>query len=299
MKKNANWLVLGLGIVSWSFLGPASVQAIDPDAPQKEAALKKALTFFASFENGMDAEFGGGDRRVFSASSAQRKDGKPGLPREEWEIASNQGRNGGNALRFVKRSQRVAYFPAKGNIAYQTKDWSGTISFWLNLDPNVDLGDWYCDPIQITEKAWNDAAIWVDFTKSDKPKHFRLGVLSDLSSWNPKKTLDFDKLPPGQQPSVVLTTPPFFRGRWTHVAITFDNFNTDKADGMATLYLDGKPTGSISPRNQTFSWDIDKAAIQIGMGYVGLFDELALFRRALTPEEISFLQGFSGKWAQP
>ena len=49
-----------------------------------------------------------------------------------------------------------------------------------------DLKPGFCDPIQITDKAYNDSAIWADFTKDDKPRHFRLGVFGALKSWNPE-----------------------------------------------------------------------------------------------------------------
>lgn len=256
--------------------------------------IRDSLTFSATFEKGLDADFSKGDRRIFVATSAERKDPKPGLPKDEFEIAKGQGRNGGNALRFIKKSNKVAFYKAAGNIDYRKEDWSGTISFWLNLDPQIDLGDWYCDPIQITEKTWNDGAIWVDFTKSDKPKHFRLGTLADLKAWNPQKNLDFDKLPPGEQPSVVLKRSPFARGQWTQITITFEHFNTGKPDGTASLYLDGKLQGTVSPRNQLYTWDPEKAAIQIGMGYVGLFDDLKIFNRALKEKEIQLLQDQKG-----
>jgi len=41
-------------------------------------------------------------------------------------------------------------------------------------------------PIQITDTEYNDAAIWVDFTRDDKPRNFRLGIFGDLKVWNPK-----------------------------------------------------------------------------------------------------------------
>ncbi|MFO0804245.1 MAG: LamG-like jellyroll fold domain-containing protein [Gemmataceae bacterium] len=181
-------------------------------------------------------------------------------------------------MKFVKKSGKVVLFKAAENIAYRKENWSGTVSFWLKLDPNKDLGDWYCDPIQITEKTWNDGALWVDFSKDDKPKHFRLGAFADLKVWNPANK-DFEKMAAAERPMHTVTKPPFMRDRWTHVAFAFENFNTGKADGAAKLYLDGKLQGAITGRNQRFTWDVEKAAIQLGMSYVGLFDDLALFDR--------------------
>ena len=183
-------------------------------------------------------------------------------------------------------------------MAYRQQDWSGTASFWLRLDPQVDLGDWYCDPIQITEKAWNDAALWVDFSKDEKPKHFRLGALADLKVWNPTNR-DFEKMTAAERPIYVVTQPPFSRGTWTNVVITFEKFNTGKPNGLAKLYLNGKLQGAVSGRNQIYSWDQEKAAIQIGMGYVGLYDDLAFFDRALNEAEIKVLNTLQGPLAVP
>ncbi|MDB5384586.1 MAG: hypothetical protein JWM11_232 [Planctomycetaceae bacterium] len=262
------------------------------------AATRQALTFSASFDRGANADFAKGDKRIYTALSAERKDPQPGLPGGEIEVAQGQGRHGGAALRFIKKSDKVVFYKAAGNVAYRQQDWSGTASFWLNLDPQTDLGDWYCDPIQITEKAWNNAALWVDFSKDEKPKHFRLGVLADLKVWNPTNR-DFEKMAAAERPVYVVTQPPFERGTWTNVVITFEKFNTGKPDGLAKLYLNGKLQGIVAGRNQIYSWDREKAAIQIGMGYVGLYDDLALFDRALNETEIQALYNLQGPLAAP
>jgi hypothetical protein len=260
--------------------------------------IREALTFWASFDKGADADFAMGDNRIYTASSGERKDPKPGLPIGEIEVAEGQGRHGGDALRFIKRSNKVVFYKAAGNVDYRRQNWSGTASFWLSLDPQTDLGDWYCDPIQITEKTWNDGALWVDFSKDEKPKHFRLGALADLKVWNPTNR-DFEKMTAAERPMYVVTQPPFDRGKWTHVVITFESFNTGKPDGLAKLYLNGKLQGTISGRNQTYSWDQEKAAIQIGMGYVGLYDDLAIFHQALSDAEIQTLYTYGGRLAVP
>lgn len=262
------------------------------------AEIRKALTLSATFDSGPDADFAKGDKRIYTASSAERKDPKPGLAPDEFEVAKGQGRRGSDALRFIKKSNKVVFFKAAGNIDYRKENWNGTASFWLNLDPQKDLGDWYCDPIQITEKAWNNGALWVDFSKDEKPKHFRLGAFADMKVWNPAKR-DFEKIPAAERPMYTVTRPPFGSGKWTHVAFTFENFNTGKPDGVAKLYLNGKLQGEVSGRNQLFTWDPEKAAIQIGMSYVGLYDDLAIFNRSLSEVEIQALHTHEGRLAAP
>jgi hypothetical protein len=274
---------------------PSSGAAQENDSA---TATRQALTFSASFDRGPDADFANGDKRIYTASSAERKDPRLGIVAGEIEVVKGQGRHGSNALRFIKKSENVAFYQAAGNVDYRKQNWSGTASFWLSLDPQTDLGDWYCDPIQITEKTWDDAALWVDFSKDEKPKQFRLGALADLKVWNPTNR-DFEKMSAAERPLYVVTQPPFARGTWTNVVITFEKFNTGKSDGLAKLYLNGKLQGAVSERKQIYSWDIDKAAIQIGMGYVGLYDDLALFNRALTEVEIQALYASKAPLALP
>jgi Concanavalin A-like lectin/glucanases superfamily len=269
-------------------LAAAQENAKEKEKSVRVAAIRKSLTFWASFDAGTNADVAKGDKQIYTASSPERKDPRPGLPAGEIDLAKGEGRRGGDALRFIKKSGKVTFYKAAGNVDYRRQDWSGTASFWLSLDPQTDLGDWYCDPIQITEKTWNDAALWVDFSKDERPKHFRLGALADLKVWNPGNR-DFEKMTPAERPMYVVSRPEFARGKWTQVAITFENFNTGKPNGVAKLYLDGKLQGAVSGRNQLYSWNMEKAAIQIGMGYVGLFDDLALFDRALNDDEVQTL----------
>jgi hypothetical protein len=57
-------------------------------------------------------------------------------------------------------------------------------------------------------------------------------------------------------------------------------------ESTATLYLNSQSQGSLKAPLK-FSWDPSKAAIMIGLSYIGDFDELAIFNRALTAEEIA------------
>ena len=237
------------------------------DAPRTPA---ESLTFSASFEKGPDAEYAKGDARLYVATSLKREDAKPGLS-ADIAIVKEEGKRGG-ALHFLKQTEAAVFYKVDKNLAYKAKEFQGTIAFRLKLDPETDLAPGFTDPLQITERAWNDAAIWVDLS-NDKPRHFRLGGFADLKVWNPSNA-DFDKMPPEQKPMFDAGKAPFRSDRWSHVAITFENFNTGETNGVASLYLDGKRLGSLSPRNQMFTWNTDKAAIMFGINYKGLFDEL-------------------------
>lgn len=250
------------------------------------ASIKAALTLHASFDHGLDADFAKGDPVLKTAPSmAKRSEGKPGLPEGgPIRVARGEGITG-DALRFGPNPSAVVHYAALNNVSWNPTNWSGTVSFWLRLDPQTDLQPGYSDPIQLTSHAWNDAAFFVEFTPDDKPRHFRLGAYADLKVWNPNNR-KWEEMPFEEKPLVRVTHPPFSRDQWTHVAFTWDHFNTGRGDGVARLYLDGELRGTIGPRVQTFTWEPDKALVMLGLSYSGLWDELAIFNRPLTAEEI-------------
>ena len=270
-------------------VGARSSLAAAPASADALSTLRSALTFHASFDGSADATFALGDNRVFSASNMnQPRTGTPGLPRNvAVSLARGEGRFGG-ALRFHKKVPDMIFFQAKQNVAYRTNNWSGTVSFWIKLNPDEDLEPGYCDPLQITPREWNDAAFFVDFSKDERPRHFRLGAFADRAIWDPNKR-DYDRVPLTERPLVTVTKPPFSRERWTHIVFTFANFNTGRKDGVAKLYLDAQPQGAITGREQTFTWEPAQAIVMLGLNYTGLYDDLAIFNRDLTEAEIGTL----------
>lgn len=244
------------------------------------ADWKSELLFRAGFDGSLDAATAKGDGKLYTAPTYKRlAEAQPGLTGAPVEHLKSDGRMGG-ALRFTKKNTAAVFYKAENNARFD----AGTISFWLKLNPDQDLEPGYCDPIQLTAKDYNDAAIWVDFTRDDKPRHFRLGVFGDLKSWNPTD------IPPDKNPNftnrlVVVKQAPFSRDRWTHVAISYENLGTPK--GRATLYLNGASQGNTPVIGEPFSWSASNATIRLGVNYVGLFDDLALFRRPLTANEIA------------
>jgi hypothetical protein len=81
----------------------------------------------------------------------------------------------------------------------------------------------------------------------------------------------------------------FKASEWHHVAMTWENFDTNRSDARTALYVDGKPIGELKGREIGMEWDFDKARIYIAVGYIGLLDEFAVFNRALTQAEIGLL----------
>lgn len=244
-----------------------------------DLSLKTALTFYASFDGGTDADISRGDKRLFTLINKEPKLGN----KTEGMSRMVKGRGlSGDALLFTKRNAKWLLYNGAKNFHFAEKNWSGSVSFWLKVDPINGLDPGYVDPIQITPNTWNDASFFVDFAKDGNPRSFRLGAFADKSVWNPENK----DIPEPQRPLVPAKSNPFSSDKWTHVAFTWENFNTGKKDGVATLYLDGKNEGIITEWNQKFSWAGKPYRILIGLNYMGLFDELACFNRALSSKEI-------------
>ncbi len=249
--------------------------------------LRDALLFHASFDHGVDADFAVGARGFSNAPSMKDRDAaQAGLPAGgPIRLAANEGVFG-NALRFTQRESPLVFFSAERNAGYRGTNWNGSVSFWLRVEPATDLAPGYCDPLQITPRAWNDAAFFVEFEKRTNDIPFRLGIYPDTSAWNPSNRR-WDDMTPAEKPLLTVAHPPFSGDQWTHVVYTFADFNSGRSDGVARLYLNGIPVGEISPRLQTFSWDEARSLIMLGIGYVGLWDELAIFNRTLSPGEVA------------
>ena len=244
-----------------------------------DAPLKTALTFYASFDKGTDADLAKGDKRLHTLvdkhpTVGNHTDNMTRLVKGKGLI--------GDALLFTKRNAKWLFYDGENNFEFKKKDWNGTLSFWIKVDPINELDPGYVDPIQVTPFTWNNASFFVDFDKGGRPRSFRLGAFADKAVWNPENK----DVPEPQRPIVPAKSNPFSKDKWTHVAFTWERFNTGKKDGVATLYLNGKKEGSITDWNQQYSWTGKPHRILIGLNYMGLFDDLACFNRALSEKEL-------------
>jgi hypothetical protein len=258
------------------------------DQGNYRSSLAEALTFHASFDHGPDADYGQGDRGIWSVkieNDQETGELTPGLGQPTLTIADGQGKFG-SALEFTRETSHVVLFKAAGNVAYSASGFSGTASFWMRGDP-TEIPQRYCDPFQITDKDYSDACIWIDFTKNDTPPDFRLGCFGDQPVWDitghrGASEEFFFRL-------AKVAEPPFTKGAWTHVVITWSGINTSRG-GRARLYLDAQYMGATSRIDEPFTWDVEKTAIRLGTGhYVGLFDDLAFFNRPLSADEVRAL----------
>lgn len=253
-------------------------------------ALKSALTIHASFDKGLDADFAKGDPKLYTMTDRGKKVAKAGLHTKDKSGITKEGKFG-SALQFKTGDAPWIFYHAKDNLSYNTKSWSGSSSFWLKCDPVDGLAKGYCDPIQFTPRAWNDASFFVDFNKEGKPRDFRLGAFADNKVWNPKG----GDVPEAKRPLLTAVDPKFGAHKWTHVLFTWEGFNTGKKEATAKLYLDGKLNGTLTGWDQKFTWKPDETArLLLGLHYVGIFDEFSCFNRALTDKEVKRIYEMKG-----
>ncbi len=266
-----------------------AVIAAGPFCRADEPKFREAVTLYASFDDAVRADLGGGDLNFSTRSNDPKEKGKfvftRGFDDRAFRVAKGKGVAGGclEATDVLPNNGRI-FLPAKGNIAYQPGGWGGTLSVWINTDPDKLLKTRFCDPIQITQKGANNGGIWFDFNDA-KPRALRMGV--------------FPTIPPGkvgikeEDPDAPMVRVPkvgFKAGDWHHVVVRWQNFDTGKKDALASLFIDGKKVGDVKDRAIAMGWELDKAGIYVAVSYIGLLDELALFNRPLTDAEVTLLR---------
>ncbi|WP_298896436.1 LamG domain-containing protein [uncultured Psychroserpens sp.] len=247
----------------------------------QKKTLKDHVLFYSSFDGKASADIAIGDAQIYTAESYKNTtNAKAGLHDSNVVLAKGKGLVG-DAIHFKEAKTSAIFYKAYKNVGYSSTSWSGTISFWLRLDPNKELASHYCDPICITDSKWSDAGLWVDFTDHN-PRQFRYGAMGDLAVWDPNNDSDDTDW---NKRTVTVNPAPFQSKTWTHVAMVFSKVNT-KTKSEFKLYLNAKIQGVIKDINDPFTWEPKNGKIMLGLGYIGFMDELAVFDKALSPDEI-------------
>lgn len=250
--------------------------------------IKTALTLYASFDEGYAADFAKGDPVLYTTASWDMASGITAITGEEGIVARlTEGGRSGGALRFSTDWNPIVFFKGKENVGYEDADWSGAFSFWLRIDPASGLAPGYSDPFLITDKNWDNSSLYVDFTE-DNPRHFRFAVFSDYSTWNPEGK-SWEDYPAKDRPMIDLEKLPFAANEWTHVVLNFAALNSGKEKARIIGYLNGEKIGVLEGHAPKLSWDMDKVLMSIGRHYAGDFDDLAVFNRELSDEEVQSL----------
>lgn len=252
------------------------------------AGLARSLTFHASFDRGFNADYARGDGTLYLAGGGTSGEAKES---DTLKLTRDSGRFGG-ALHVTKKNPVRPYYKGPGILDYKSANWSGTVSVWLRISPDEDLEPGYCDPVQIVGGDGKKGFIFLEWSKDETPRHFRYALRPLFEIWNPKN-IDWAKMTDAERPMVQIKTTPFSRTRWTHVVFTFDRLNAGKA-GSGTLYIDGKPQGTIKDWDLTFGWEAEKVQLVLAAAYVGHMDDLAVFDRALNDREVAQLYQLPG-----
>ncbi|MEQ1850337.1 MAG: LamG-like jellyroll fold domain-containing protein [Chthoniobacteraceae bacterium] len=251
---------------------------------QSPGSLASALTFHASFDRGLDADFSRGDKACFLRSG---KGLAPAALNEELKLVPEAGRFG-SGLHFTKKGTTQPHFKGAGVLGYNDKNWSASVSVWLRLDPDKDLEPGYCDPVQIVGDDSKKGFIFLEWSKDETPRHFRFAIRPLFHLWNPDN-IDWAKMAPEKRPAVNLPRAPFSREAWTHVVFSFENLNDKTKKPVGRLHMNGGLKGTIENHDLTLGWNPDAVQLVLGASYVGQMDDLAVFNRALTDAEIQEL----------
>ncbi len=264
----------------------AFVPMTTPAADDAETAVRKAVSFYASFDDEVAADFATGGKTLSTRSNHPTEKGQfvfeKGFDPKVFRIA--KGIQGGalEVVDVLPRNGRV-FFPVSGNLAFKKGGWGGAVSCWVNTDPNTQLKTGFCDPVQITQKGANNGGIWFDFNDA-KPRDLRMGAFHALAEGQ-KAIPESDP----NAPMVRVKGVGFKVGDWHHVVVTWKNLDTGKKDALASLYIDGQLIGEVKDREIGMNWDVEKAGIYLAVNYIGLLDEIALFGRELSAAEVALL----------
>ena len=241
-------------------------------------SLLDAVTFYASFDEAVQADVG---QSLVRTRSGLPTDQSSWRFRDGYDESLYRIRPGiqGGALEALAAPDNFArfFFPGAGNLPYDPSGWEGSVSFWLNTDPDTLIKAPFSDPIQITQKGANDGGLWIDFPESS-PRAMRLGAFPGVG----RRFAESDP----DAPLVVVAEVGFKAGDWHHIAFSWSGFDTGRPDAQAALYVDGDLQGELGGREIAMGWDLSQTGVYLAVNYVGLLDELAIFSRRLTANQV-------------
>ena len=251
---------------------------------ETKGRLARALTLHASFDTGLDADFARGDKACYLQLG---KDLVPAVPTDEVKLVADGGRFGGG-LHFTKKNNFRPVFKDAGTLGYNDQNWNTSVSVWLRLNPDQDLEPGYCDPVQIVGDDLKKGFIFLEWSKDETPRFFRYAIRPLFHIWNPEN-VQWADIPFNKRPMVQVEQAPFSRESWTHAVFSVENLNNKRKPQVGRLHLNGKLKGTIENWDLTFDWDPQRVLLVLGAAYVGHLDDLAVFDRALTDNEVKQL----------
>ena len=273
--------MLGTALLSFSLQSALAVAPPSPDG------IRESVSFYASFDERIAGDFGGRSLKPRIRHDHETTKGRyvysDGIPADAFRIVEGGIHGGSLEATAVPPRRGRLFFPAKGNLPFNASGWSGSVSFWLQCNPDTMLKTRFCDPVQITERRAGDGGLWIDFPDS-KPRDLRLGAFRALEPGE-KSVKESDP----QAPLIRVRRIGFQENEWHHLAMTWRNLDTGRADAHVTLFIDGKRIGALADRDIAMKWNLDRTGIYFAVGLIGRLDELAVFKRELTADEIGLL----------
>ncbi len=241
--------------------------------------LRQHTCLYASFDRTVNADFSRGEGTAKYQSQVVRH-------------ASYGGRYGGG-LHFSAADYGWAedefVFPAEDNFPYSSGPFEGTVSLWLNCDPDADLAAAYpVDPFHLSRHP-ADGSFYLDLTRPDderygSPRKLRFGMYGD----SPERQRHLG----GQL--IVVGDLGWKRGEWHHVVATWRNFNSGRNDAAAEVYIDEVRRGWMEGFEHRLTWDLAGMKIGLGQRFAGLLDELIVLDVALSAAQVQALHRLPG-----
>jgi len=243
--------------------------------PEKavEEKLSDHVLFFSNFEKGVDALSSAGSTLAEIDGALTTHHITEGV----WETEKTSD----GYISFSEGSGALIY-KAKDNFPYLgRKPWAGSVAFWMGVNPETELKANYPEPFHVGKK-WDDAVIFVDFDKKHGPPALRFGCypdkLGEVSDEMVEKRV------------IRVENVNWKSSEWHHIVITWENFNSGKADAEWALYVDGKERGRKKNLKQDISWDLDAQTIRFNhYKYQGKIDDIAVFDVSLDSKEVAYL----------
>ena len=256
-------------------LASARVGCAEPSDDSKRE-LARALTFHASFDESLAADFSVGDKACYDLQGAKAS---PAKLTDDVVLVPAGGRFGGG-LKFKRKNALRPAFKDGGVLGYNDKSWSTTVSVWLRLDPDKDLEPGYCDPVQIVGDDSKKGFIFLEWSKDETPRYFRYAIRPLFA--------DLESDERGVGPDSVREAADGAGGAGAVFARRVDargvhawrTRTTSRKTQRGRLYINGERQGQIENWDLTFGWNPERVMLVLGAAYVGEMDDLAVFNRA-------------------
>ncbi len=165
------------------------------DAAAEDVALRRAATFYASFDEKAAGDFGGGDLRLWTRADDPREKGKklvrPGYDEQRIRVVPDGGRHrGALQIREPASDNAFVFFPAGGKLGMRRGGWGGAVSLWVKAEvEKVPVGSPW-DPFLLVQQGWNNGAVWCDFAPGPPPRELRIGLFPTLAAGQAPPTLE-------------------------------------------------------------------------------------------------------------